>query len=451
MKKGSKGGEGSSSFARKHSKSSFSVSSPRMSSRGVDASSPSNAGAAAGVDFHGMDELNLDEPRDPKPPTSSSTTSLSSALKSKEPIEPKMEEDLLDIPDFDVVDKGVEIQERPTADSEKAESEEAFEEKSVSSEVVKEVVHDKVHLTRLTELDSIAKQIKALESMMEDGMRSVKSEGEEEATSQRLDADEESVTREFLQMLEEEEANKHLHWADSPRFKAEGALKEGGGAAEGADSEVYLPDLGKGLGCVVQTKDGGYLAAMNPFAIKVPRKETPKLAMQLSKPLVLGLQKSSSGGFQVFQKMAAAVDGAEELGSRILSLMPIDELVGKTAEQTAFEGIASAIIQGRNKEGASSSAARSVALLKTMSTAMIKGRKERISTGIWNVLDEDPVPLEEILAFSMQKIEAMAIEALKIQADMAEEDAPFDVSPLMEKTTQLIRVLITFLWHLHCL
>ncbi|KAK9129191.1 hypothetical protein Sjap_009678 [Stephania japonica] len=420
LKKGSKGGEGSSTFARKHSKSSFSVSSPRMSSRGVEASSPTNAGAAPGADIHGMDELNLDEPSDPKPPTSSS-----SALKSKEPMESKMED--LDIPDFDVVDKGVEIQERPT-DSEKAESEEAFDEKSVSSEVVKEVVHDKVHLTRLTELDSIAKQIKALESMMEDG-RSVKSE--EETTSQRLDADEETVTREFLQMLEEEEeANKYLHWADSPRFKAEGALKEGG--AEGAGSDVYMPDLGKGLGCVVQTKDGGYLAAMNPFNVKVPRKETPKLAMQLSKPLVLRLQKSSSG-FEVFQKMAAV--GPEELGPQIFSFMPIDELVGKTAEQTAFEGIASAIIQGRNKEGASSSAARSVASLKTMSTAMIKGRKERVSTGIWNV-DEEPVPLNEILALSMQKIEAMAIEALKIQADMAEEDAPFDVSPLIEKTVQ---------------
>ncbi|KAL2529762.1 plastid movement impaired1 [Forsythia ovata] len=128
-----------------------------------------------------------------------------------------------------------------------------------------------------------------------------------------------------------------------------------------------------------------------------------------------------------------AAIGLEELSSEILSLMPLDELIGKTAEQIAFEGIASAIIQGRNKEGASSSAARTIAAVKSMVTAMNSGRKERISTGIWNV-SEAPLTIDEILAFSMQKIEVMAIEALKIQADMAEEDAPFDVSPLDAKT-----------------
>ncbi|KAF2324811.1 hypothetical protein GH714_017234 [Hevea brasiliensis] len=137
-------------------------------------------------------------------------------------------------------------------------------------------------------------------------------------------------------------------------------------------------------------------------------------------------------GFELFQKMAAI--GFEELSSQILSLMPMDELIGKTAEQIAFEGIASAIIQGRNKEGASSSAARTIASVKTMANAMNTGRKDRIFTGIWNV-DENPLTAEEILAFSLQKIEAMSVEALKIQAEMAEEDAPFDVSPLNEKTS----------------
>lgn len=398
-----------SSHARTQSKSSFSVPSPRMTSR-AEAWTPSQTGASG--DFQGIDELNLDEPA-PLP------LSSSSVQKSEEP-ESKVED--LDLPEFEVVDKGVEIQDKQEV--EEGESERTVDGKSVSGEVVKEIVHDPVHLTRLTELDSIAQQIKALESKMREENEDNKSE--EETKSQRLDAEEETVTREFLEMLEDDEAidNKFTQ-ADIPPLEMEGTED-----STEADSKVFLPDLGKGLGCVVQTKNGGYLAAMNPLETEMSRKDTPKLAMQLSKPLVLPVIKSMSG-FELFQRMAAI--GVEELSSDILTSMPMDELMGKTAEQIAFEGIASAIIHGRNKEGASSSAARIIAAVKTMATAMSTGRKERISTGIWNV-KEEPLTVEEILAFSMQKIEAMAIEALKIQADMAEEDAPFDVSPLNGKT-----------------
>ncbi|XP_021902575.1 protein PLASTID MOVEMENT IMPAIRED 1 [Carica papaya] len=394
----------SSSFGRKQSKTSFSVPSPRMTSRS-EAWTPSQTGATA--DLQGIDDLNLDEPT----PVSSSTLPIQ---KSEEP-ELKMEDEL---PEFDVVDKGVEIQNKESAAEE--DSDGTVGGRSVSSEVVKEIVQDQVHLTRLTELDSIAQQIKALESMMAEE-KTVKTE--EEVGSHRLDAEEETVTREFLQMLEDEESNK------SKPSEPEIPILQLDGAEDSTETEsrVYLPDLGKGIGCVVQTRDGGYLAAMNPLDTLVARKDTPKLAMQISKPLVLQSHKSMSG-FELFQKMAAV--GFEELSSQIVSLMPLDELIGKTAEQIAFEGIASAIIHGRNKEGASSSAARTIASVKTMATAMNSGRKERISTGLWNVT-ENPLTAEEILAISMQKIEAMAIEALKIQADMAEEDAPFDVSPLM--------------------
>ncbi|KAJ4702329.1 protein PLASTID MOVEMENT IMPAIRED 1-like [Melia azedarach] len=394
------------SFGRKQSKTSFSVPSPRMTSRAEDWTT-SNTGATA--DLQGIDDLNLDEPG----PVPSSYPSLH---KPEEP-EPKIED--LDLPDFEVVDKGVEIQSKEVGERE---SEETNEGRSASSEVVKEMVYDPVHLTRLTELDSIAQQIKALESMMGEE-KIIKTEDETE--SQRLDADEETVTREFLQMLEDEETNEFKYnQPEIPPLQLDGTED-----SVDTETKVYLPDLGKGLGSVVQTRNGGYLAAMNPLDTLVARKDTPKLAMQISKPLVLPLNKSTSG-FEIFQRIAAV--GFEELSSQILSLMPMDELIGKTAEQIAFEGIASAIIQGRNKEGASSSAARTIAAVKTMATAISTGRKERISTGIWNV-NENPMTVEEILAFSLQKIETMAVEALKIQAEMAEEDAPFDVSALNEK------------------
>ncbi|XP_062020395.1 protein PLASTID MOVEMENT IMPAIRED 1 [Rosa rugosa] len=403
----------SSSFARKQSKTSFSVPSPKLSSR--EAWTPSQIGQSA-HDLHGIDELNLDEPN-PVPVSSSS-----SAQKPKEPEALKVED--LDLPDFEVVDKGVEFQDKEGEYGE-AQSEISLDEKSaISSEVVKEIVQDQVHMKRLTELDSIAQQIKALESMMGKEKTVAK---DEEIGSQILEADEETVTKEFLQMLEDEDIiNEYkLTQSDIPPLQLEGAED-----STEAESAVFLPDLGKSLGCVVQTRDGGYLAAMNPLDTVVARKDTPKLAMQISKPFVLPWDQSMSG-FELFQRIAAI--GLDELNSQISTLTSMDDLMDKTAEQIAFEGIASAIIQGRNKEGASSSAARTIAAVKTMATAMSAGRKERISTGIWNV-NENPLTAEEILAFSMQKIESMALEALKIQAEMAEEEAPFDVSPLIGTT-----------------
>ncbi|KAM1530283.1 hypothetical protein ACFX1Z_019404 [Malus domestica] len=137
-------------------------------------------------------------------------------------------------------------------------------------------------------------------------------------------------------------------------------------------------------------------------------------------------------GFELFQRIAAI--GLDELNSQIMNLMALDELMDKIAEQIAFKGVASTIVQGRNKEGASSSAVKTIAAVKTMANALSTGRKERISTGIWNV-NENSLKVEEILTFTMQKIEAMAFESLKIQAEMAEEEASFDVSPINNSFT----------------
>lgn len=64
---------------------------------------------------------------------------------------------------------------------------------------------------------------------------------------------------------------------------------------------------------------------MNPLDTAIAQKDKPKLAMQLSKPFIL---QSYKNRFKLFQKMAAI--GLEELSSQILSLMPLDELIGKT-------------------------------------------------------------------------------------------------------------------------
>ncbi|PKA55049.1 hypothetical protein AXF42_Ash003686 [Apostasia shenzhenica] len=296
--------------------------------------------------------------------------------------------------EYEVIDKGIEIKIAGEDDGEPGEA-------SVSSDVIEEE-----KFFRLMELDSIAKDIKELEEIMvmNDDMLITESE------KKQLDDGEETVTMEYLQKLDAE-ANKKLQGVEQ-----KGDMEE----------KVLLSDLGNGLGPVIQTKDGGFLASMNPLNTKVARKEIPKLAMQISRPFVLRDQKLASG-LEVFQRFAAV--GLEDLCSRLEKMTDMDDLIGKTAEQIAFEGIASAIISGRSREWASSTAAKSNASVRRMISAMSQERKERVWREIWYV-EEEPVVLEEILPFSMKRMEEMALYALNIQAGMAEEEAPFDVSPI---------------------
>ncbi|XP_020577458.1 protein PLASTID MOVEMENT IMPAIRED 1-like [Phalaenopsis equestris] len=382
-KSGFKGSDNSSSsIARRHSKSSFSISSPR-SMRRTPSAPPTKDGNSA-LELKGIEDFNLDEDTSPK---------------SQLELEAKVED--LDLPDFDVIDKGIEVGDGGEEEAKVAKA------ASASSEVVKEVVHDNAHSLRLTELDLIANQIKALESMM----------SKEGGEAQGLDAEEERATREFLQMLElegdEDTANYSLKVEDEEVHPKE--------------EKSYLSDLGKGLGSVVQTRDGGYLTSMNPFNIKIQRREMPKLAMQISKPIII-TDSNTSAGFEFFQRFSAR--GFQELESKLQSLTSMDELEGKTAEQIAFEGIAAAIVSGRKKGMANSTAAKSVADLKSMARAMNEGREERILSGIWNVREEPSKSVEEVLCFSLQKMEVMAVEGLKMEAGIEEEEAPFEVSPV---------------------
>lgn len=420
-------------FARKQSKTSFSITSPKVT-RSEPSMTP--AKGVSSPDLSGIDDFKLDEP---SPPVVQPEQKREPEPVPKSEPEPEEKGDDSEFPDFDfdVVDKGVEGQEEKDetnadADGEKEAKKEEEEGENAPAaagdEVVKEVVHDSASMWRLNELEAITNQIKALESLMlgdvpEDEADKPAEPEEDETPVEGLDADEEEVTREFLQLLEQGEDNAKA----APQVSS---LKSGAKPGSGAEEDCFISDLGKGLGPIVQTRDGGYLAATNPFDIPVARKELPKLAMQLSKPFILRGQKLPGGGAEVFQRLCAG--GCEALTAKLGALTATDEVVGKTAEQIAFEGMASAIISARGKElGASSSAAESVSLLRTMSLAMSDGRRERIATGIWNA-SEGPVTVEEILPFSLQKIETMAIEALKVQAGIAEEQAPFDVSPVTE-------------------
>lgn len=190
LKKSNRFRDITSSFAGKQSKSSsFSLPSPRITSR-TDAWTYSQRRLAE--DIRGIEDLSRDDPNQ----VQDAPSSIQQLDGGKEKVVD------FDLPDFEVVDRGVEVQQKNEDDGE--ESEKSIEAKSATSEVVKEMVHDQLRLIRLTELDSISKQIKALESMMgESNYKFIKGEDTE---SLRLDSDEEIVTREFLHMLEDQKA-----------------------------------------------------------------------------------------------------------------------------------------------------------------------------------------------------------------------------------------------------
>ncbi|XP_062201277.1 protein PLASTID MOVEMENT IMPAIRED 1-like [Phragmites australis] len=372
--------------ARAHTKNSFSISSttPKLSASDA-AISPSMRAYKQLVN-----RICIDENEDP-------VTSLMPRKPGDDELSAATTDagDVYSLPEYEVVEKGV--------------------------ETVKEVVRYQAHRDVLRELDSIAEQIEAIEALMTNGGKKSPNAVDRQ---QRLDADEEMVTVEFLRKLDVDDDNKKLKQPVTLRSQS----------PRKAATPPVVPDLGRSLGPAVQTRNGGFLVSMNPFDLPLGSGDgPPKLAMQVSRPFVLPGAMAATG-FDVLQKMAVAGD-ADEVRRKVASLGDMDNLTGKTPEQVGFEGIAEAVIGGRRTdEIASSTAARSVRLVRKLAAAVSEGRSERVATGIWRVRD-DPETLEEVLSFSLQKLEAMAVDALMIQAEMADEDAPFDVAPAAGDTS----------------
>lgn len=305
------------------------------------------------------------------------------------------------VPEYEVVEKGV--------------------------EAVKEVVHYQPHRDVLRELDSIAEQIEAIEALMTNKSSSPKSATPDQ---QRLAADEEMLTVEFLRKLESEDMfKKKLKQLVTPTRSRSPSPR----SPNPESPPPVVPDLGPSLGPAVQTRDGGFLVSMNPFDVPLSSRDgPPKLAMQVSRPFVLPGAMAATG-FDVLHSMAA-FGGADQVRQKLATFGRMDNLTGKFPEQVAFEGIAEAVIGARRADGdgdgdhaTSSAAARSVHLVRRLAAAVCAGRSERVVTGIWTAGGHDPETLDDVLAFSMQKLEAMAVDALAIQAELADEDAPFEV------------------------
>ncbi|KAH7387103.1 hypothetical protein KP509_16G005400 [Ceratopteris richardii] len=153
------------------------------------------------------------------------------------------------------------------------------------------------------------------------------------------------------------------------------------------------PPLAKGLGSVLQLEDGGSLRSMNP-SIFPKHKAAGSLVMQSSKPVVVP-SGMGSNAVDVLRHLASL--GSETLSKQAMAAMPLED-VTKIADNLVAKQSTSS---GRDTNAAFSGF----------------GRERRDKTGGY----DDYVSLEDLAPLAMQNIETLALDGLKIQADVAEE------------------------------
>jgi hypothetical protein len=154
------------------------------------------------------------------------------------------------------------------------------------------------------------------------------------------------------------------------------------------------------------------------------------------------------------RRMAAA--GVDGMADQAKLAMPLEDITGKTVEQIATEGFAAleggyeGRINSRSSSrvlgsgdyrqqlscleygsGASSPGFHLAERTKLRMAATTGGSSSKCNSNEVGRLSEDAfMSLEDLAPMAMQKIEALALEGLKVQSDMAEHEAPFSVDPL---------------------
>ncbi|GLJ52657.1 hypothetical protein SUGI_1120770 [Cryptomeria japonica] len=213
---------------------------------------------------------------------------------------------------------------------------------------------------------------------------------------------------------------------------------------------VERPALAEGVGSVVKMRDGGFLGSMSPVS-----KYKESLLMQVSRPLVVSAETGSSV-IDILSRLASL--GAEILTAQAKEMMPLEDITGKNIQQLALDSGPSlkksktreftdpelnnesdhrlhvlsfdrgmSISQGMNQvQFGTLSAKRDTQELELSATGNIPELKMSAIRDIYNEL----VFLEELVPSAMEKIEPLAVEGLKIQSEMADQDAPSNLNAL---------------------
>ncbi|KAJ7542290.1 hypothetical protein O6H91_10G099700 [Diphasiastrum complanatum] len=215
--------------------------------------------------------------------------------------------------------------------------------------------------------------------------------------------------------------------------------------AFGNPSEELMeaPSLAHGLGSVVPTRDGGELRSMRSTHLQSGY-SGGHLAMHVSKPVVVPVEMGSST-LDILKRMAAA--GVENMAMQAMLSMPLEDIAGKSVHQIAFEGQTAVELIGHRYAPLGPGQEGSELGVDYISSSMKGGflsdshqlKNKTLSSGsrnlerhrkVCDVNSEAIVSLEDLAPIAMEKIEALALEGLKIQSDMAEEDAPYSVDAM---------------------
>lgn len=195
----------------------------------------------------------------------------------------------------------------------------------------------------------------------------------------------------------------------------------------------HSPSLGNGLGSVLNLKDGGSLRSMSPSHFP-KNKASGSLVMQVSKPVVV---PSAMGSSTVDILRHLASFGTETLAKQAMAAMPLEDITGKMAEEVAAMGSSATLglnqrerlsfQYGNRHQNTTFSGGQSGIDFDGHGSRQASSNmrlREKLADRTKNGGYDDYVSLEDLAPLAMQNIEALAIDGLKIQTDMAEEEAP---------------------------
>ncbi|XWS26444.1 hypothetical protein CRYUN_Cryun26dG0033100 [Craigia yunnanensis] len=187
-----------------------------------------------------------------------------------------------------------------------------------------------------------------------------------------------------------------------------------------------LPPLGDGFGHFIPTKDGGVLRSMNPSLFRYC-KNVGHLVMQVSRAAVFpaGL---GTDMMEIFQNLASL--GIENL-----------ILLGKHCNTLHWEAAPRAVVPERRVELQQESLCEqhSFEQRKDVEGFQLCWSYDNLSSGlIGDEMGPGCVSLENLAPSAMNRIEALAVEGLRIQCGMSNEDAPSSLSPFSSSNMSLI-------------
>ncbi|GAU17648.1 hypothetical protein TSUD_07090 [Trifolium subterraneum] len=183
---------------------------------------------------------------------------------------------------------------------------------------------------------------------------------------------------------------------NSPRTWAGGF----GSPIELSDEEpTILPSIGEGLGSFVQTTNGGFLRSMCPSLFK-NAKNCGNLIIQASNPVVLPA-KMGNDILDILLHMASA--RVQELHDNISKLMPLQDITGKSIKH---------IVSDADRMGSWQHD-----FFEEFPSSYLTDKDKCL----------DSVSLEAIAPMSINEIETLLIEGLRIQSGMSNEEAPSNI------------------------